>query len=329
MKNNNKNKLHILGCVLLLACSVWRADAATTLRFGFAGSDTDTQNLAAKEFAQLVKDGSNGELLVRPFGNSMLGNDQAMIGGVRGGTIEMEMSGTPNFSGMTPRMSVLDLPFLFADSAHAYRVLDGEIGQKLLDELASHNLKGLAYWEVGFRDITNSRKPVRVPDDVKGLKIRTSSNPSQIEAFRLLGANPQPLPLAELYNALEMRAVDAQEHPLSVTWSSGFYEVQKYLSQTHHAYTALVLVMNKKKFDAMPVAQQQLLVESARAAGRSQRAMNSANDSKFLVELADKGMQIEKNVDREAFRQVVSGPLRETFIKQHGRELLDAIDAQR
>lgn len=329
MKNNNKKTLRLCGCLLLLACSVWRADAATTLRFGFAGSDSDTQSLAAKEFAQLVKDGSNGELLVRPYGNSMLGNDQAMIAGVRGGTIELEMSGTPNFSGLTPRMSVLDLPFVFADSAHAYRVLDGEIGQKLLDELGAHNLKGLAYWEVGFRDITNSRKPVRVPDDVKGLKIRTSSNPSQIEAFRLLGANPQPLPLAELYNALEMRAVDAQEHPLSITWSSGFYEVQKYLSQTHHAYTALIVVMNKEKFDAMPEAQQKLLVDSARAAGRSQRQMNTENDSKFLVELEAKGMQIEKNVDREAFRKAVSAPLRETFIKQYGSDLLEAIDAQR
>lgn len=325
---NNKNTLRTLGCLLLLSCTL-QVQAATTLRFGFAGSDSDTQSLAAKEFAQRVKDGSKGELVVRPYGNSMLGNDQAMIAGVRGGTIEMEMSGTPNFSGLTPRMSVLDLPFVFADSAHAYRVLDGEIGQKLLDDLETHNLKGLAYWEVGFRDITNSRKPVRVPEDVKGLKIRTSSNPAQIEAFRLLGANPQPLPLAELYNALEMKAVDAQEHPLSITWSSGFYEVQKYLSQTHHAYTALVLVMNKEKFDALPAEQQKLLVDAARAAGQSQRKMNAENDSKFLVELAEKGMQIEPSVDREAFRKAVSAPVREAFVKQHGSELLDAIDALR
>lgn len=326
---NNKNTLRTLGCLFLLSCSLLQAEAATTLRFGFAGSDSDTQSLAAKEFAQRVKDGSKGELLVRPYGNSMLGNDQAMIAGVRGGTIEMEMSGTPNFSGLTPRMSVLDLPFVFADSAHAYRVLDGEIGQQLLDDLSAYNLKGLAYWEVGFRDITNSRKPVLVPDDVKGLKIRTSSNPAQIQAFRLLGANPQPLPLAELYNALEMRAVDAQEHPLSITWSSGFYEVQKYLSQTHHAYTALVVVMNKEKFDALPAEQQTLLVDAARAAGATQRRMNTENDSKFLVELAEKGMQIEPNVDREAFRKVVSAPVREAFVKQHGSQLLDAIDALR
>lgn len=326
---NNTNTLLSLGCMLLLSCSMLQAEAATTLRFGFAGADTDTQNLAAKTFARLLKDGSKGELQLRSFGNSMLGNDQAMIASVRGGTLDLEMSGTPNFSGLTPRMSVLDLPFVFADSAHAYRVLDGEIGQQLLDGLSEHNLKGLAYWEVGFRDVTNSRKPVRVPDDVRGLKIRTSSNPAQIQAFRLLGANPQPLPLAELYNALEMKAVDAQEHPLSITWSSGFYEVQKYLSQTHHAYTALVVVMNKQKFDALPAEQQKLLVDSARAAGQAQRRMNAENDSKYLAELAEKGMQIEPNVDREAFRQVVSQPVRDAFIKQHGSQLLDAIDALR
>ncbi|MCY1525728.1 hypothetical protein D9M68_607180 [compost metagenome] len=325
-----KNRKHCFyACLFSLACSVLPVQAATTLRFGFAGSDSDTQSLAAKEFAQMVEERSKGELKVRSFGNSMLGNDQAMIAGVRGGTIDMEMSGTPNFSGLTPKMSVLDLPFVFNDSAHAYRVLDGEVGQRLLDDLAEHGLKGLAYWEVGFRDITNSRQPVRTPADVKGLKIRTSSNPAQIEAFRLLGANPQPLPLAELYNALEMRAVDAQEHPLSITWSSGFYEVQKYLSPTHHAYTALVVVMNKAKFDGLPAAQQQLLVDAAREAGRLQRKMNTDNDARMLKDLQDKGMQIEPTVDRDAFRAVVVAPLRSTFTEQHGAELLDAIDAER
>lgn len=326
---HNKKKLFACAGLLMLACSALNATAATTLRFGFAGSDSDTQNLAAKEFARMIEAGSKGELQVRTFANSTLGNDQAMIAGVRGGTIDLEMSGTPNFSGLTPKMSVLDLPFAFDDSAHAYRVLDGEVGQGLLTDLEAHNLKGLAYWEVGFRDITNSRRPVLTPVDVKGLKIRTSSNPAQIEAFRLLGANPQPLPLAELYNALEMRAVDAQEHPVSITWSGGFYEVQKYLSPTHHAYTALVLVMNKAKFDALPAAQQQLLVDSAREAGRLQRQMNADNDAQILKDLQEKGMQVEPTVDRDAFRAVVSAPLREEFTKQHGSELLDAIDAAR
>jgi tripartite ATP-independent transporter DctP family solute receptor len=325
----NNRKIALCACLLSLACVALPAQAATTLRFGFAGSDTDTQSVAAKEFVRLVEEGTKGDLRVRPYGNSMLGNDQAMIASVRGGTLDMEMSGTPNFSGLTPNMSVLDLPFVFDDSAHVYRVLDGATGQRLLDDLQAHNLKGLAYWEVGFRDITNSRGPVRVPADVKGLKIRTSSNPAQIEAFRLLGANPQPLPLAELYNALEMKAVDAQEHPLSITWSSGFYEVQKYLSPTRHAYTALVLVMNLEKFTALPEAQQRVLVDAAREAAKLQRRLNAENEGRVLVELRDKGMQVETDVDRDAFRAVVAKPLRQAFSAQHGSQLLDAIDAAR
>ncbi|MHC5348235.1 TRAP transporter substrate-binding protein [Metapseudomonas furukawaii] len=327
MAMNRKNAL--CACLLSLACAALPAQAATTLRFGFAGSDSDTQSAAAKEFVRLVEQGTRGELRVRPFGNSILGNDQAMIASVRGGTLDMEMSGTPNFSGLNPSMSVLDLPFVFDDSSHAYRVLDGDTGQRLLDDLQAHNLKGLAYWEVGFRDITNSRGPVKVPADVKGLKIRTSSNPAQIEAFRLLGANPQPLPLAELYNALEMKAVDAQEHPLSITWSSGFHEVQRYLSPTRHAYTALVLVMNLEKFRALPDDQQRVLVEAAREAGTLQRRLNAENESRVLAALRDKGMQVETEVDREAFRAVVAAPLREAFSARHGRQLLDAIDAAR
>lgn len=180
------------------------------------------------------------------FPDSTLGNAQTMISAVRGGTIDIEMSGSPNFSGLVSNLNVIDIPFIFKDKAHAYRVLDGEIGQGLMKELEDKGLKGLAFWEVGFRSITNSKHPIKTPDDVKGLKIRTNQNPMYVEAFKLLGANPVPMPLSELYTALETRAVDAQEHPIGIVWSTKLYEVQKYLSLTNHGYTPLLVVMNKQ-----------------------------------------------------------------------------------
>jgi tripartite ATP-independent transporter DctP family solute receptor len=122
---------------------------------------------------------------------------------------------------------------MFKDTDHAYRVLDGKIGQDVLDKLGEFGLKGLAYWDNGWRELTNNRNPVNKPEDVKGMKVRTTGSPAHIEAFKLLGANPVPMPLAELYTALEMKTVDAQEHPLGVLWSAKLYEVQKYLSLPH------------------------------------------------------------------------------------------------
>jgi tripartite ATP-independent transporter DctP family solute receptor len=131
-------------------------------------------------------------------------------------------------------------------------VLDGTVGQSLLDELGKHGLKGLAYFENGWRALTNNKRPVRTPEDAKGLKLRSTPNPYHLQAFRLLGMNPSPLPISELYSALETRAFDAQEHPIPVLWSSKFYEVQKFLTVSNHAYSPIVAAMHKPKFDGLP-----------------------------------------------------------------------------
>ena len=204
-----KTFLAALGAGALLAAT-GTASAQTKLRFAHAGPETASQHLAALEFARLVKEAGRGQLEVQVYPSSQLGNDATVIGGVRGGTIDLMMAGSVNFAGLTPRIGALDLPFLFRGPEHAYKVLDGAIGQQMLTDLEAHNLKGLAWFEVGFRCITTKNRAVRTPDDVRGLKIRTTPNPSHILAFKLLGANPVPMPLGELYQALESGAVDAQ-----------------------------------------------------------------------------------------------------------------------
>ena len=303
--------------------------SADTLRFASEAPRSDTQFIAAEKFNELLKAKSGGALDVKVFPDSSLGAFQAAIGGVRGGTIDIAVSGSANFSGLIPLLGVFDIPFMFKDTAHAYRVLDGKVGQEMLDKLGEFGMKGLAFWDNGWRELTNNRGPVRTPADVKGLKVRTTGSPAHIEAFKLLGANPVPMPLAELYTALEMKTVDAQEHPLGVLWSAKLYEVQKYLSLTNHAYSALIVTMNKAKFDALPPAQQKALIEAAREAGQYQRKLNNDNMAKVVADVRKAGMQVVENVDPAPFLEITK-PGRQTFVTKFGGEnYIKEIDAVR
>ena len=313
----------------LAAAPSAHAQSSWKFRFAHAGPETSSQHLAAQEFVRIVKERTNGEVQIQIFGGSVLGNDQATISGARGGTIDIVMAGNPNFTGIVPKLNALDIPYVFDGSAHAYRTLDGAAGRQLLDELGKFNLKGLAFWEVGFRSITNSKRPVRAPEDVRGLKIRTTPNPAHIQAFQLLGANPVPMAIGELYTALETGAVDAQEHPVEITWSAKYNEVQKHLSMTRHAYTALILVMNKSKFDALPPQHQKALFDSAADGARFQRDMNQRKEVEIIADLKKKGMQVIETVDAGPFRKVVLDPVKKTFVEKNGPEVLNAIDAAR
>lgn len=320
-------KLTALLATAALMASAFNAQATTSLRFGYEAPRSDTQHIAAKKFDELLKEKTKGELKLTLFPDSTLGNAQTMISSVRGGTIDIEMSGSPNFSGLVSNLNVIDIPFIFRNKAHAYRVLDGEIGQGLLKELENKGLKGLAFWEVGFRAITNSQHPVKTPEDVKGLKIRTNQNPMYVKAFQLLGANPVPMPLSELYTALETRAVDAQEHPIGIVWSSKLYEVQKYLSLTNHGYTPLLVVMNKNKFDSLTPAVQQAILDAAKEAGIYQRQLNAQKEQETLDNMRKAGVEIIEQVDMKPFRDIVEQPVRQFFVEKNGDALLKAVDA--
>ncbi|KGQ30236.1 hypothetical protein P375_10655 [Gallibacterium genomosp. 2] len=320
-------KLTAFFASLTLIAATVSVQAETTLRFGYEAPRSDTQHLAAKKFNELLKEKTKGEIKLSLFPDSTLGNAQAMISGVRGGTIDLEMSGSPNFSGLVPNLNVIDIPFIFQNKEHAYRVLDGEIGQGLLKELEDKGLKGLAFWEVGFRSMTNSKHPIHTPEDVKGLKIRTNQNPMYVKAFQLLGANPVPMPLSELYTALETRAVDAQEHPIGIVWSVKLYEVQKYLSLTNHGYTPLLVVMNKAKFDGLSPELQQAIIESAQEAGKYQRELNAKKEIEILDKMKKAGVEVIEQVDMKPFKNVVEQPVRQFFIEKNGDSLIKAVDA--
>jgi tripartite ATP-independent transporter DctP family solute receptor len=316
---------------ILLACMIAATGSAAmaakfNLKMGHAVNTTDGQHAAAMKLAELVKQRTNGDVEITVYPANQLGNDAAMINGVRGGTIDIVSSGASNYNGIVPNTAAMELPFVFRNAAHAYNVLDGAVGTGVLNELAPHGMKGLAYWENGWRAFTNNKRPVTKPDDVKGLKIRSTGNPYHIQAFKLLGMNPSPMPIAELYTALETGTFDAQEHPINVTWSSKFYEVQKHLTVSNHIYSPLIVAMNKGKFDSLPANYQKIVVDSAREAATYQRNLNAQNAGKVVAELKKSGMQVIETVDMAPFQKIVSAEIAKSFGEKNGPALLKAIE---
>ncbi len=326
MKVKSPFALSSLACIVAAASTASIA-ATFNLKLGHAVNPTDGQHAAAVKMAELVKQRTNGEVEITIYPANQLGNDAAMINGARGGTIDIVSSGASNYNGIVANTAAMELPFVFRSAQHAYNVLDGAVGQSVLGELAPHGLKGLAYWENGWRAFTNNKRPIRTPDDAKGLKIRSTPNPYHIQAFKLLGMNPSPMPISELYTALETGTFDAQEHPINVTWSSKFYEVQKHLTVSNHVYSPLILAMNKAKFDTLPAATQTIIVQAAQEAAKFQRDLNAQNAGKVVAELKKSGMQVVENVDMAPFQKIVSEAIAKSFGEKNGVTLLKAIEA--
>ena len=220
---------------------------------------------------------------------------------------------------------MLDLPFLIQSRKHAAIVMDGPIGDGLRRELEGSNLKALATWEIGWRNLTNNRRPVATAADLKGLKIRTTPNPAHLKAFQLLGAIPTPMAFTELFPALETGAVDGQENPVTLILNAKFNEVQKHLSLTRHAFTTGPVVMNKTKFDAMPADIQAMLPTIAVEIAGIQRQMNEDTEGSSLDALKKAGMQAVENPDRESFVKAIGDVVEKEFVGKFGSETLDAI----
>lgn len=306
-----------------------RARAQGTMRWRFAHPhpESDSWHKAALRFAELVKQRTDGAIEIQVFGGGVLGNDPTMVNAVRGGSLDIGLTGNPYFTGLAPKLNVLDLPFLFRDRAHVAAVLDGPVGEALRQELNGSNLKALATWDIGWRNLTNNRRAIRTPADLKGLKIRTTPNPAHIKAFTLLGAVPTPMAFTELFTALEMGSVDGQENPVTLILNAKFFEVQKHLTLSRHAFTTGPIVMNKAKFEALPPNLRAILVDTAKETARLQWAMNTETESSSLAELKQHGMQVVETTDREAFRTIVADAVRKDFVDKFGPELPSRIDA--
>ncbi len=292
-------------------------------KFGYGASDDNSQGLAAKRFSELVKTRTGGRINVNTYGSGKLGTDAQMQSALQGGVQELMVGPTSGLVGVVKEYALLDLPFLVSSFKEADSLLDGPVGQSLFQKLEAHGLVGLAYWENGFRHLTNSRRPVNRLEDIAGLKIRVIPNPVYIETFKALGANPLPLPYTELYGALETKSVDAQENGLGLIESGKFYEVQKYLTLSAHSYTPYIVLASKKWFDKLPEADRELVRKAAVDAGTYQRQINREETRKLVDQMKKHGLQVVDLPAAEAnrMREKVK-PVHEKFTEQIGAALM-------
>ncbi|SDR48554.1 DctP family TRAP transporter solute-binding subunit [Pseudovibrio sp. Tun.PSC04-5.I4] len=315
----------VAAAVLLASTSM---SMAMELKFAHAAPATDLQQQLAEFFAEEVSTKTDGEITVLIFPQGQLGDDQQMLNGTRSGIIDIQMTGLAIMNGMQPETAVFDLPYMFANRQHAYKVMDGEVGQKMLDDMSKFGMKGLAFPENGYRNVTNNRKPVRTPEDVVGLKIRTNTSVPLNAMFADLKSNPQPLPIAELYTALETGVVEAQEHPINVTHSFRYDEVQKYLSLTEHSYSSLFMSMNLNKWNTLTAEQQKIVAEAAQNATDYQRKLSIQKEEGFITDLEARGMEVNRDVDKAAFQTAPAITATwAAFNKKFGPEMIKTIQA--
>jgi TRAP-type transport system periplasmic protein len=300
-----------------------------SIKFSFVQPMDSHWGIGAQKFADLVSEKSGGKMKIRLFPGGTLGGDVQTFSSVQGGTIEMAMMGTALVVGAVKDYAILDLPFLFNDVKEADAVFDGPFGKKLMDKLPEKGLVGLAYWEHGYRNLTNSRRPIAKLEDIDGLKIRTIQVPLYIDMFNALGANAVPMPLPELYTALESKAVDGQENPNISIEASKFNEIQKYLSTTRHVYNAIILFFSRKAWDQLSGDERKILIDAANEAKSYQRKAARDMDAKVLESLKSKGMTITEISPQERARMRDRlKPVTDKYTKQAGDALTKELYAE-
>jgi tripartite ATP-independent transporter DctP family solute receptor len=313
----------------LLTCAPVQAQEPRTIRFGHLNNPDHPISLGVKRFAELVAAKSGGTLVVQEFPASTLGNELQQQSALQGGIQEMTAPAPSSLAGIVKEFGLLDFPFIVSTPQQADTLTDGQVGKLLFAKLPEKGLVGLAFWDLGFRNVTNSKRPIARVEDLEGLKLRVIPNPVFLETFKTFKANPVPMPFAELYSALETRAVDGQENPFAVILSNKIFEVQKFLSVTNHVYTANTILVSKIFWDRCSAAEQKLLQEAALEARDYERKLSREAAQKALAELKAKGMQVNEiaPAEIERMRQMMK-PVYDKFTAAYDPAVVKAFRAE-
>ena len=301
------------------------AFAQESMKISISIAQNSHQGIGIDTLAKEVEKRTAGRIKVQSFYSGSLGGERESIEAVQLGTQELTFTSTGPIPNFVPEARILDIPFLFRDKAHARAVLDGPIGQEMLVKFESKGFKALAWGENGVRHMTNSKRAVNAPEDLKGLKMRTMENPVHIAAYKGFGIVTTPMAFPEVFTALQQGTVDGQENPLSVIMAAKFDQVQKYMSLTGHVYSPAIFLMNKAAFDKLSAADKQVFIDAAKEAVKANRARVDEDDAKGLAELRSKGMQVI-DVDKAKFVAAL-GPVNADFEKQFGKANLERIRA--
>ena len=274
-----------------------------TIRWGHLNNTDHPVSFGVQKFAEILAAKSGGKLKVREFPASQLGNEMQMQSALRGGTQEMLSASTTSLASVVKEFGLLDFPFAVSTTAQAEALVGaGPFGQAMIDVLPEKDLIGLGYWGLGFRNATNSSRSIAKVEDFAGLKLRVIPNPVFLETFKALKANPVPMNFGELYTALENKTVDGQENPYTVILSNKFYEVQKYVSATNHAFTQNILLVSKKFWDKLSPEEQKMMREAVAETRDYQRQQTRIQAEKALTELKAKGMTFNEIAPAEYAR---------------------------
>jgi tripartite ATP-independent transporter DctP family solute receptor len=284
----------IAGSIFFCAGTASAQVQERTIRWGHLNNTDHPLSWGVQKFAEILAAKSGGKLKVREFPASQLGNEMQMQSALRGGTQEMVSASTTSLNGIVKEFGLFDFPFIVATSAQGQALANGAFGQSLLTTLPDKGLIGLGYLELGFRNVTNSARPIAKPEDFAGLKLRVIPNPVYLETFRALKANPVPMNFAELYTALENKTVDGQENPFSVILSNKFFEVQKFLSPTNHTYSLNIVLVSRKFWDGLSQEEQKLIRDSLAEMREFHYKATRDAAEKSLAELKAKGMQFNE-----------------------------------
>ena len=282
-------------------------DAEYSMIAGTTTPDAHPYNLGLVKMGELINEKTNGAVKLDVFGNSQLGGERDLIEGLQLGSVQVTCVSTAPLSGFTDMFLVFDLPFIFETTEQARAVMDSEVGEQILHSVDEQGLVGLAWFENGFRNVTNNVKPVTVPDDLKGIKIRTMENPIHMAAFKIMGADPTPMAMGDVFTALQQGTIDAEENPVPIVETNKFYEVQKYISMTGHLFSPAPVFIGKDYFESLPAEYQDAIKEAADEATPYQREQIDEQNVSGLESLKSNGMEaneVEKAPFQDATKSV-------------------------
>ncbi|MDA3920371.1 MAG: TRAP transporter substrate-binding protein [Salinisphaera sp.] len=309
---------------LIFTFTPTEAFAAHTVRLGWTTADSkvDPYAITAHLFAKELNTLAPGQFDVKFYPNHELGNDTDMFQALQLGTLDAGVITGALIGNFVPAFQLNDLPFLYASTAQAHKVLDGPVGQALMAKLKSKGIVGVGFAEAGFRNVINNVRPIRTPSDLHGIKLRVQPTDLFIASFRALGANAVPIAWSDAYTAVQQGTVDGLEIPLPVIYANKYAEVTKYLSLTRHAYNALGLLMSAQTFNGLSAKQQAIVQKAAHIAIRKQRAEVEKNNAEILTKLEQAGMKVNKVKDIKVFRAKVN-PVYKQYRTKIGPKLVD------
>ncbi|HSR12318.1 MAG TPA: TRAP transporter substrate-binding protein DctP [Thermodesulfobacteriota bacterium] len=283
-------------------------------------------NVGGRKFAELIKERTNGRIDIRVYPAGQLGKGEREITeAIQQGAVDLLITSTGPLGGFSPSINILDFPFLFRDFNHVDLVMDGSIGRKLLNDFDKAQIKALAFWENGFRHLTNNKRPIKKAEDGKGLKIRTMENKVHLAAWKAAGYNPTPMAWGEVFTALQQGVIDGQENPIAIIASNKLWDAgQKNFSFSAHVYSPSPLLMSQKKFEAMPKEDQDLFLKTALEVAKFQRKLNRDAEENSLKEMASKGVNVVRDVDRESFKKAMA-PVYDQFSSQFPKAEIENI----